>query len=355
MPSRLLIINPGSTSTKLSIYEDYHRIFEKKISHNTNVLNSFHTIYEQLEYRKKIIIEFLKEHDIHLVTIDAFVGRGGMIRPVKNSGVYLINQKMIDDLLSETYGFHASNLGAMIAFQLANINNKKSYIVDPVVVDELDDIARVSGLKGIERLSIFHALNQKKVAKMHATLLSKKYTELDLIVCHLGGGVSVGLHKKGRVVDVNNALGGEGPFSPERSGTLPIFQVLEFYTKHNLTLDEMKSTLVGNGGLESYLGTTDGRVIRERINNGDKEAIFYIKAMAYQIAKEIGGLYFANKGKIDAILLTGGLTYFEILINEILSYLKPYNVYIYYGENEMEAMAQGVLRIIHSQEKINLY
>lgn len=355
MPSRLLIINPGSTSTKLSIYEDYHRVFEKKISHNTNVLNSLHTIYEQLEYRKKIIIEFLKEHDIHLVTIDAFVGRGGMIRPVKNSGVYLINQKMIDDLLSETYGFHASNLGAMIAFQLANINNKKSYIVDPVVVDELDDIARVSGLKGIERLSIFHALNQKKVAKMHATLLSKKYTELDLIVCHLGGGVSVGLHKKGRVVDVNNALGGEGPFSPERSGTLPIFQVLEFYTKHNLTLDEMKSTLVGNGGLESYLGTTDGRVIRERINNGDKEALFYIKAMAYQIAKEIGGLYFANKGKIDAILLTGGLTYFEILINEILSYLKPYNVYIYYGENEMEAMAQGVLRIIHSQEKINLY
>lgn len=355
MQTRLLIINPGSQSTKLSIYLDYHREFEKKISHDIKILHGLKSIKEHFEYRKQIVIDFLKEHNIEMESIDIFVGRGGMIRPVKKSGVYRINQEMIDDLLNETYGFHASNLGAMLAFMFGKLYNKESYIVDPVVVDELDDIARVSGLKGVNRISIFHALNQKKVAKMHATLLSKRYTDLNLIVCHMGGGISVGLHKHGRVVDVNNALGGEGPLSPERSGTLPIFQLLEYYNKYNLNLQEMKDLLVGNGGLVSYLGTSDGRILSERIEKGDEEAKFYVKAMAYQVSKEIGALYFASQSKIDAILLTGGLTYFNYFLQELLTFLKPYNVYVYYGENEMEAMAQGVLRVIHNQEEVNIY
>lgn len=356
MDRYILAINPGSTSTKIALYNNTKLLNVNSVRHDVNELSRFKKMFDQKDYRLNIIIDFLKTNNIDINKIDVFVGRGGLLKPIKQSGVYLINEEMLEDLETEKYGTHASNLGAYLAYSLAKIKNVESYIVDPVVVDELSDISRVTGLKEIEKKSIFHALNQKKVAKMHSVLVGKKYEDLNLIVAHLGGGISIGLHKQGRVVDVNDALGGEGPFSPERSGTMPAFSLLEYYTKNNLTLDEAKNLLVGKGGLVSYLGTNSGYEIRKKIANGDNEAVFYIKAMAYQIAKEIGSLYFAAKGEVDYCILTGGLTYFKLLIDEINSYLSGLvNVYVYYGENEMEALVYGVLKVLNNEEKLHHY
>lgn len=356
MDKLILAINPGSTSTKLALYNNYDLIKTASVVHNLDEIHKFKKICDQKEYRLKVIMNFFSDHNFDINQVDIFVSRGGLLKPLKESGVYLINDSMLEDLESERYGSHAANLGAYLAYNLARIKNVDSYIVDPVVIDELDDIARVTGLKGIERKSIFHALNQKKVAKMHATLVGKKYENMNLIVAHLGGGISIGLHKNGRVVDVNDALGGEGPFSPERSGTMPAFSLLEFYDKNNLTLDEMKKNLVGKGGLVSYLGTNSGYEIRKMISNGENKPVFYIKAMAYQIAKEIGSLVYSCKESIDYCILTGGLTYFKLLIDEVRSYLNgKVNVYIYYGENEMEALVYGVLKVINKEEEVHHY
>ena len=351
-----LVINPGSTSTKVAIFLNDKLIQEATLRHDVEELEQFPTLIDQLDFRKQVILDFLLEHRYKVNQIDVFVGRGGMLKPLKNGGTYLVTEKMLDDLRSCKYGTHASNLGALLASSFAKPLNRPAYIVDPVVIDEFEEIARVSGQKLIERKSIFHALNQRATAKRHAKHVGKNYEDMNMVVCHLGGGISVGLHKKGRVVDVNNALGGDGPFSPERTGTIPTYPLVDLCFSGNYTKKEIKKLLVGKGGLVSYLGTNDGREIEERINNGDQEAQFYFEAMGYTVVKEIGAMYFACRSKVDAILITGGLAYSKYFINYIRSYLdRICPVYVYPGEDEMRALAEGTLRTLQKEEKLQAY
>ena len=351
-----LVINPGSTSTKIAIFDKDKKIKEQTLRHDVNELKHFDTIYLQKDFRREIISSFLKENNYKLEDFSFFIGRGGLLKPLKNSGTYLINQEMINDLKDAKYGEHASNLGAIITYEYALATNKNAYIVDPVVVDELADIARVTGLKGIDKVSVFHALNQKAVAKSYAKEINKSYNDLSLIVCHLGGGISVGLHQNGRVVEVNNGLYGDGPFSPERTGALPLFQLLDYIDKFNLTTNEAKKMISGKGGLVSYLGTSNVSDIIKRANENDPEAKLYFEAMIYQVAKEIGALYIVAKTKVDAIILTGGICY----NNQVVEMIKDYTngiakVVNYPGEEEMDALVNGVLRVINGEEKINTY
>lgn len=352
----LLVINPGSTSTKVAIYLNDKLIQESSLRHKVKELEQFPTLIDQLEFRKQVILDFLVAHKYTVNQIDIFVGRGGMLKALKNGGTYLVTEKMLDDLRTCKYGTHASNLGALLASSFAKPLNRPAYIVDPVVVDEFDDISRVSGQKLFERKSIFHALNQKATAKRHAKAHNKKYEDMNLIVAHLGGGISVGLHRKGRVVDVNNALGGDGPFSPERTGTIPTYPLVDLCFSGEYNKSEVKKLLVGKGGLVSYLGTNNGKEIEERINQGDKEAQFYFEAMGYTVVKEIGAMYFACKGKVDGILITGGMAHSKYFVNYLRSYLdKICQVYVYPGEDEMRALAEGTLRTLRKEEKLQAY
>jgi len=352
----LLAINPGSTSTKIALFLNDKLIQETVLRHDKLHLSQFHSINDQLEYRKDLIIEFLKMHHYKVEDIDVFVGRGGMLKPLKQGGAYLVNAEMLADLKTYKYGAHASNLGAMIAYELAEPLRRSAYIVNPVSIDEIEDIARVSGLKGIERTSVFHVLNQKAIAKRHAKAIGSNYEDLNLIVCHLGGGISCGLHKHGRVVDVNNALGGDGPFSPERTGTLPTYPLIDLCFSGKHTKEEVKKMLVGHGGLYSYLGTSDGYEVQRRIESGDEEAKFYFEAMAYGVVKEIGSLYFIARGKVDGVLLTGGLAHNQIFTDYIKHHISPIvSLYIYPGEDEMRALAEGTLSVLLKQEKLQVY
>lgn len=350
-----LVINPGSTSTKIAVFLNQGVIMNKTIFHSNEELSKFPTIFSQTPFRKQLILQKLTENDINISKIDYFVGRGGLLRPLQ-SGTYLVNEQMLEDLQSEKYGSHASNLGAIIANDFATQYKKLAFIVDPVVVDELSDIARVSGLNGINRRSIFHALNHKSVAKDYANGINRKYEDLNLIVAHLGGGISVGLHQKGKVVDVNDALGGEGPLSPERAGGLPVNRIIERCFSGEYTKDQIMKQLIGKGGLVSYLGTNDGLKIRQMIYAGDEKANFYLEAMAYQIVKEIGGLYFAARGEIDAVILTGGSAHNEILIKSLKNYFGHLvKIVVMPGENEMQALVDGLFRVLNKEEEILIY
>lgn len=356
MEKLILAINPGSTTTKIAIYRNDELIKVETIRHQNDIFTRFKTIYEQKDYRLNYILNFLQSINIDVNSIDVFVGRGGLLKPLKTGGTYRINEKMLDDLKNDRYGSHACNLGAVLAYELASLNNKPSFIVDPVIIDELDDIARVSGFKGLNRVSVFHALNHKAIAKRYAKDINKRYEDLNLIVAHLGSGISVGWHKYGRIVDVNNALGGQGPFTPERAGTLPSFQLIELCYSGKYQKEELKKMLVTKGGLVSYLGTSDGLEIRKRIDDGDEEAKFYLEALAYQVTKEIGSLYMVAGGKIDTLILTGGLAHFELFVQMVMKYINNLlPIAIYPGENEMESLVQGVLRVLNDQEPIQIY
>jgi len=352
----ILVINPGSTSTKVALFNNDKLIQEQVLKHDTEVLKQFNNVIEQKDFRKEMVLSFLAEHRYKLEHIDVFVGRGGMLKPLKNSGTYLVTKQMVEDLTLGRNGFHASNLGAIISYELAESLHRPSYIVNPVSIDEMEDIARVSGLADIERTSVFHTLNHKAIAKRHAKIVGRDYDEMTLIVAHLGGGISVGLHKKGRVVDVNNALGGDGPFSPERAGTTPTYPLVDLCFSGLYTKEEIKRKLAGQGGLVSYLGTSNGLEIKRRIDEGDKVAEFYMQAMAYQVAKQIGAMYFIVGGRIDGILLTGGLAYNNQFIEMIKTYINPiHSVNVYPGEDEMRALAEGTLRVLTKQEKLQVY
>jgi butyrate kinase len=352
MEKLILAINPGSTTTKIALYRGETLLKVETIRHQNDIFTRFPVIYAQKEYRLNYILQFLQAINIDIKDIDAFVGRGGLLKPLKRGGTYKINTVMLDDLRQEHYGSHACNLGAPLAYELASINNKPAYIVDPVIIDELDDIARVSGFKGIDRISVFHALNHKAIAKRYAKDINKRYEDLNLIVAHLGSGISVGWHKHGRIVDVNNALGGQGPFTPERAGTLPFFQLIELCYSGKYQKEELKKMLVTKGGLVSYLGTSDGLEIKNRIDNGDHEAKFYLEALAYQVTKEIGGLYMAAGGKIDTLILTGGLAHFSLFVQMVMKNINNIiPIVIYPGENEMESLIQGVLRVLNEEEE----
>ncbi|HEK85619.1 MAG TPA: butyrate kinase, partial [Candidatus Aminicenantes bacterium] len=282
-------------------------------------------------------------------------GRGGLLRPIP-SGTYLVTQKMLEDLKAEVQGAHASNLGAMIAHSIASELNIPAYIVDPVVVDEMEEIAKITGLPMIRRRSILHALNQKKVARQAAKDLGQPYEELNLIVVHLGGGISVGAHQKGRVVDVNNALNGDGPFAPERAGSLPAADLVELCFSGKYAKAEIKKLLAGKGGIVAHLGTNDMRVVEEMVKNGDPKATLIIQAMAYNVAKWIGVMATVLQGEVDGIVLTGGLAYYGYFVNlikERCSFIAPF--YIYPGEDEMRALLEGALRVWRGEEKAKIY
>lgn len=352
---RLLIINPGSTSTKIAIFDNEKPVMETTLRHTNEELAPYKTVADQFEFRKNVILDTLNKNDINITKLNAVVGRGGLLRPMEG-GTYNVNDVMLKDIRTAVMGQHASNLGALIAHEIAGQLNIPSFIVDPVVVDELDEIARISGMPEIERISIFHALNQKAVARRAAKDLGKPYEELRLIVAHLGGGISVGAHINGRIVDVNNALDGEGPFSPERAGSLPVGGLIKLCYSGKYTIDELKKKIVGKGGLTAYLGTNDGREVEDMIKNGNKEAELVYKAMAYQISKEIGACAAVLEGKVDAILITGGLAYDKGLISWIKERVEFIaDIKVYPGEDEMIALAEGGLRVLRGEEQAKEY
>ena len=309
MALRILTINPGSTSTKIAVFESEQVVFFKNIKHTVEELNNFKQIADQYEFRKAIIHEELKKSGILLDSIKAVVGRGGMLKPLQ-SGVYRVNDLMKKELLNGSLRQHASNLGALIADSIAGeLPSAQAFIADPVVVDELDDIARVAGHPLFSRISIFHALNQKAIARTHARSINRKYEEMNLIVVHMGGGISVGAHYKGKVIDVNQALDAEGPFSPERSGTLPAGDLVRLCFEGKYSCKEVEKMITGNGGFAAYLGTNDAMQVQEMVDHGNEEAKKLFEAMSYQIAKEIGAAAAVLKGDVDQILLTGGMAY----------------------------------------------
>jgi len=352
---RILAINPGSTSTKIAVYDNDKEVFETTLRHSTEEIDKYETIFDQYDFRKAVILDALDENSINLSKLDAVVGRGGLLKPIEG-GTYAVDEKLLADLKVGVLGEHASNLGGVLAYEIASKLNIPSYIVDPVVVDELNDVARISGMPELERKSIFHALNQKAVARRLADDLGKSYDELNLIVAHLGGGISVGAHENGRVVEVNNALDGDGPFSPERSGGVPIGDLAKLCFSGKYTHAEIKKMIKGNGGLNAYLGTNDGREVLKMIQAGDKKAELVFKAMAYQVAKDIGSCATVLKGKVDGIILTGGLAYGKELvgwITESVDFISK--VYIYAGEDEMKALAEGGLRVLQGKETAKNY
>jgi len=331
---RILTINPGSTSTKIAVFNNEELEFEKTLRHSSDEIGKYKRISDQFEFRKNVIEDALNEGGIKISDLSAIVGRGGLLKPIQG-GTYSIDESMVEDLKVGVLGEHASNLGGLIAKEIGDTFNIPSYIVDPVVVDELDEVARISGIPEIDRKSIFHALNQKAIARRAAKELDKEYKECNFIVAHMGGGISVGAHKKGKVMDVANALDGEGPFSPERIGGLQVG-------------DLIKRKIKGNGGLVGYLNTNDGRVVEEKILNGDNSAKLTYEAMAYQVSKKIGS---CSDVKVDAILLTGGIAYsklFTTMIEERIIFIA--DVKVYPGEGEMIALDQGALRVLSKEE-----
>jgi butyrate kinase len=352
---RILVINPGSTSTKIGVFDNEISIFEKTIRHDSEMINSFNTIIDQYEFRKNTILETLDNAGINISKLSAVCGRGGFLRPIEG-GTYAVNNTMLEDLRNGFAGQHASNLGGIIAYEIASGLNIPSLIVDPVVVDELEPIARISGFSLIERVSIFHALNQKAVARRVAKELGKKYTELNLIVTHMGGGITVGVHKQGKVIDVNNGLHGDGPFSPERAGTVPVGDLVALCYSGQYYRDEIMKKLVGQGGLVGYLGTNDAVEVEKRIEAGDQQASLIYEAMSYQVAKEIGAASAVLAGKVDAIVLTGGLAYSEGFVKAITDRINWIaDTIVHPGENELQALAEGTLRVLRGEEKVKKY
>lgn len=348
---RVIAINPGSTSTKIAVYENETPVLIKNIIHTPEDLAPFEKITDQFDYRKNIICKVLKDAEIRIDLVRAIVGRGGLVKPIE-SGVYLVNDRMKEDLINSPLGAeHASNLGGLIAYDMAkDLPDAKAYIANPVVVDELDDIARYSGHPLLPRTSIFHALNQKAVARQHARSLMRKYEDMNLIVVHLGGGITVGAHKKGRVVDVNQGLDGDGPFSPERTGSLPVGPLIRLCFSGEYTMAEVLKMNKGEGGLVAYLGTNSAYDVEQRAKQGDEEAKKVFAAMAYQVAKEIGSMYAVLCGEVDGILITGGVAHSKWFVNEISQRVhKMAPVHIYPGEDEMRALAFNGLRVIRGE------
>lgn len=352
---RILVINPGSTSTKIGVFDGETAILEKTIRHETAEIEKFPKIIDQYDFRKNTILEALDEEGINISKLRAVCGRGGLLRPIEG-GTYSVNEEMLRDLKAGYSGQHASNLGGIIAYEIANGLNIPSYIVDPVVVDELDDIARISGFSLIERKSIFHALNQKAVARRVAKELGRKYEDSTFLVTHMGGGITVGVHKGGRVIEVNNGLHGDGPFSPERAGTVPAGDLVELCFSGDFYREEIMKKLVGQGGLVGYLGTNNAIQVEKMIQSGNEDAKKVYDAMAYQVAKEIGAASAVVYGKVDAIILTGGLAFgksFVDAIQERINWIA--DVIVKPGENELQALAEGALRVLREEETAKVY
>ena len=354
MSVKSLIINPGSTSTKIGVFEDETLVFEETLRHSTEEIAQYASIVDQKDFRKQIILDLLKEKDFDIRSLQVIVGRGGMLKPIPG-GTYAVSDDLLHDLKIGKQGQHASNLGGILAREIGDEIGVPSYIVDPVVVDELMPIARYSGVPELPRTSVFHALNQKAVAKRFAKEHGKKYEDLNLIVCHMGGGVSVGAHRKGSVVDTQNALDGDGPFSPERSGTLPTGQLVKLCCSGQYTEADLHRMLSGRGGLVAYTGSNDMRYLIAQAESDPKIAKV-VDAFHYQIGKEIGSMATVLHGQVDQIILTGGIAYGKETtdaIAEMVGWIAP--ITIYPGEDELLALAQGALRVLNGEEEAQIY
>lgn len=361
MNETILAINPGSTSTKIAVYEGEKLIFESNIHHSTEELQNFERIVDQFDFRKNSIVKEVENHGVKLSDIDAVVGRGGLIYPLE-SGTYTINEQMKRDLVDSPVGSHASNLGGLIAdeiaYQISSTTTRSvaAYVADPVVVDEMDDVARIAGHPLFTRKSVFHALNQKAVGKLYAKKTGKKYEELNLIIAHLGGGISVGAHRKGRVVDVNNTLDGEGAFTPERSGTLPVGDLVRLCFSGKYTQKEVSKMVKGEGGLVAHLGTNDTIAILENIKNGDAKSALVLDALCYNVAKSIGSMAVVLEGAVDAIIITGGMAYSELIVSAIERRVKFIaQIVIYAGQDEMHALASSALEVLRGEAQPKIY
>ena len=355
MSIKSLIINPGSTSTKIGVFEDENLLFEETLRHSTEEIGQFETIVDQKDFRKKIITDLLESKDFDLNSLNVIVGRGGMLKPIPG-GTYEVTDTLLADLKVGVQGQHASNLGGILARELADSIGVPSYIVDPVVVDELMPVARISGMPEVPRGSIFHALNQKAVAKRYAKEIGKPYESLRLIVVHMGGGVSVGAHEGGRVVDVFSAFDGDGAFSPERAGGVPCGALVKLCFSGKYTEKELYGKLIGKGGFNAYLGTNDMREVTKLANEGNEDAKLVKAAFLHQVAKDIGAMACVLKGKVDRIIVTGGIAYGEDVVaslRESAEWIAPFTVYP--GEDELLALAQGALRVMNGEESVKEY
>jgi len=353
---RILAINPGSTSTKIAVFDNVRQVFIKNIKHSVEELRKYEHLADQFEFRMSTILEELRKANIDLPSIHCIMGRGGLIKPIE-SGVYEVNDLLLRDLKDIALGEHASNLGGIIAHELVTlIPGAKAYIADPVVVDEMHGLARISGHPLIERQSIFHALNQKAVARNHARTIGVKYEDINLIVVHMGGGITVGAHRKGRVIDVNQGLDGDGPFSPERTGSLPVGALVRLCFSGIYTQNEIRKMITGQGGYVAYLGTNDAHEVEKRVEAGDSFSSLIQESLAYQVAKEIGAMSTVLEGKVDAILLTGGMAYGKPVVELIINRIRHLGeVFVYPGEDEMRALAMNGLRIMQKEEEPKLY
>lgn len=353
MNYRILAINPGSTSTKIAVYDNEKQILVKSIDHKVEELEKYDRIQDQFEMRKEEVLKALDENNISLNSLSAVVGRGGLLPPVK-SGAYLVNDEMIDRLVNRPVLEHASNLGAIISYEISNPLGINSYIYDSVAVDELTDIARLSGVSGMDRDCLSHALNSRAMAIKYAKDNNKRYDELNLIVAHLGGGISLSIHEQGRMIDI--VSDDEGPFSPERSGRVPCKKLIDRCFSGQYTHREMLKTIRGKSGVSSYLGTVDIREVEKMINEGNENAKLVHDAMTYQIAKGIGELATVVCGKIDAIILTGGIAYSNLITENIRKRVEFISdVCVIPGENELESLSQGVLRVLNKEEEARVY
>jgi butyrate kinase len=351
-----LVINPGAGSTRTALYEDEVSIFDENIRHTPDELLRFGTIIDQYQYRKDKVIQLLESRKVDLKSMHAVVGRGGPFKPL-TSGTYIVSDRLIQDVKSGNYqSEHPSLLGVMIAKEIADALNIDAYFVDPVSVDEFWELSRFSGLKDIKRKALSHALNVRMVAKKAAKDLKKPYDECNFIIVHLGTGITVAAHLKGKQVDSSNA-NEDGPFSPQRTGALPTIPLAKLCFSGDFEFADLKKQLNREGGLLSYLGTDDMPEIEDRINQGDKEALLVYDSMIYQIAKEIGAYAVVLKGDIDSIVITGGVAHSENFVSRLkewIAFLCP-KFFVYPGEGEMEALAFGVLRVLRKEEKAKEY
>jgi len=351
---RVLVINPGATSTKFAVFEDQKQLFKKTVEHSVQELNKFLRVIDQYQYRLDLILKTLGEEGIELTSLAGVVGRGGLLKPL-TGGTYEVNKNMIEDLIKAERGEHASNLGAVMAHNLAIKLGINSYIVDPVSVDEMEPVARISGLPDLERVSLSHALNMKAVARKVAREMDRKYEETNFVVAHLGTGVSVTPHKNGKMIDVNNAKE-EGPFSADRCGGLPANLLTKLCYSGKYTYQEMKEKLSSKGGIYAYLGTTDLREAEKKAAEGHQEANLVLDALAYQVAKEIGAMAAVLEGQVDRIILTGGMANSQRIVSDItrrVKFIAP--VVLVPGEEELEALALGALRVLNGEEKAKQY
>ncbi len=355
MAIKSLIINPGSTSTKIGVFEDETLLFEETLRHSTEEIAQYASIVDQKDFRKQIILDLLDKKNFDIKSLQVVVGRGGMLKPIPG-GTYAVSDELLHDLKIGVQGQHASNLGGILAREIGDSIGVPSFIVDPVVVDELIPIARYSGVPELPRTSVFHALNQKAVAKRFAKEQGKAYDSLNLIVVHMGGGVSVGAHEKGNVIDVFNALDGDGAFSPERAGAVPSGALVKLCYSGKYTEKEVYKKIVGGGGFNAYLNTNDMRDVEKMVEGGDKNAEEIRDAFIFQVAKNIGSMSCVLKGKVDQIIMTGGIAYNKSVtdgLKERIGFIAP--VTVYPGEDELLALAQGALRVLNKEEAAKEY